>query len=303
MSQIKEQLLQDPGLRVYFGCRECDEPVEDYIEDASFDGTAEPTSEGIGVAETKLACSECGTEYDLVVVADAGEKRVYISGMPDLQVLFHDNTHDHDDYDEFLAEYEPFEPYEVYSQSVRELSEIDMNAPISGTAKAAFLKMLHLQCVAILEAYLSDRLISVISDDDNKMIALIGSSDALRTKEVKLIEIAKQPDYLKRTTKAFLQRFSFHDLEKVAKFYKAVLHVDLYSSDANKSEMDEVIQKRHHIVHRNGRDNDGRAVFITSLDVSRLKQLISDIVERIELAYVEYRKNKYFDNIDDIIPF
>ncbi|MBY3179093.1 hypothetical protein HFO27_31600 [Rhizobium leguminosarum] len=303
MSQIKEQLLQHPGLRVFFGCRKCDEPVEDYIEDASFDWTAEPTSEGIGTAETTLVCPKCGTEHVLVVIADAGEKRVYLPRAPDLAVLFHDNTHDHDGYDEFLAEYEPYEPYEVYSQSIRELSEIDMNAPISGTAKAALLKMLHLQCVAILEAYLSDRLISVVSNDDDKLTALIGSSDALRNKEVKLIEIAKQPDYLKRITKAFLQRFSFHDLEKAAKFYKAVLHVDLYSSDANKSEMDEVIQKRHHIVHRNGRDNDGRAVLITSLDVSRVKQLISDIVEHIELAYVEYRKDRYFDDIDDVLPF
>ncbi|MGY5810007.1 hypothetical protein ACXHXG_20120 [Rhizobium sp. LEGMi198b] len=133
MSSVKEHMLSNDGLKIYFGCRECDEPIEDQVENTAYGWTVDRASDGVGTTETTIACSECQTPYTIYVVADASEKRVYIPEFPDIPVQFHDDTFDHDDYDEFLAEYASYEPFEVYGQSVRELAESPACAPSHGT--------------------------------------------------------------------------------------------------------------------------------------------------------------------------
>lgn len=307
VSSVKEHMLSNHGLKIAFSCPECDEPIEDFIEDASFDWTTERMSDGIGTTETTVTCSGCQTPYTLILVADAGEKSVYIPGLPDVKVRFHDDTYEHDydnDYEEFLAEYDPPEPYAVYEHSVGELRDLDHGSEIYSSAQNAFLKMLYLQYVVVLEAYLSDRLIRLVMDDDKKLLALVGATPALRDKAPKLIEVVKDPDYVAKVTKAHLQGFSFHNLEEVAKFYKAVLKVNLLGDEANEEKLKQVIQVRHHLVHRSGRDKDGKVIPVNSLAVQQVKGLIDDVVKRVEEAYAAYMTEKSRQRLaEDDIPW
>lgn len=306
MGSIKEQMYSSSGLKVSFKCPdpECDCTIEDHVEDTDFDWTQDQTSDGISTAQSHVECPECREVFTVEVVAKGGEKDVIVHDHPETVVRFHDNTFDHDfDYDQFLAEYEPYEPYEVYQQSLRELGDLDSSSKISGENKPTFAKMIYLQYVVILEAYLSDRLIDIIANDEKKLLALVGSCAALRDRTPKLIEMAKDPDLVVKTAKTYLQNFSFHNVTAVAPFYKAVLGVELFSSEANKAELVSVIERRHHLVHRNGRDANGKIVPINDMHVLRVRRLVDNLVGRVEEAYVAYRSARRADDDLGDIPF
>lgn len=89
-------------------------------------------------------------------------------------------------------------------------------------------------------------------------------------------------------SKNYLQRFSFHDLASVAVFYKAVLKMNLFESENHEKEMLDIITMRHDLVHRSGRDNDGKDVVIDDEHIVILKDLMKAVVHRVEAAYTAY---------------
>ncbi|WP_457587243.1 hypothetical protein [Ensifer canadensis] len=299
MSSITEFYWQNSGLKISFDCQKCGDPIDDDIEDAAYDWSTERMSDGIGTANSRVICTNCDEEYDVEVVAKPGEKEVLIANYPGIIVRFHDDTFN-SDHDDFMDDV-PYDAYDVYQQSSKEIGEIDLSSAKMAPVKHQLLKMIYLQHVVMLEAYLSDRLLKLILADDKKLIALIGGIQTLRDFSPPLIQIAKDPDIVKRTAKNYLQLFSFHNFEGVAKLYSAVLKVNIFADDANATEMGDIREKRHHLVHRNGRDKDDKFVAVTVLDVLRVRKLSHEMVERIEGAYRQYRQKKKSE--DDSFPF
>ena len=285
----------EEGLLVNFACpnRRCLNILEYHVEDAVFDFSTDRHSDGIGHAETTVVCDECQDEYEVVVLATGAGKEVTIKGFPHITVEFVDNTFEQE-YDDFLADYKPEDPYGVYNATVIELDNLQHGSTIVPTAKRAFNKMISLQHIIAVEAYLSDRLIKIVSNDNAKLLALVGATATLRDNQPKLIEIAKDPNYVATATKNYLQRFSFHDLASVAGFYKAVLKINLFENEEHEKEMLDIIKMRHDLVHRSGRDNDGKDVVIDDEHVTILKDLMRTLVARIEAAHTAYAAKRFF---------
>ncbi len=282
------------GLLVHFACpnSDCLNVLEHHVTDAIFDFTVfdlsmDRHSDGIGHAETKIVCEDCQQELEVVVLATAVGKEVAIKGFPDVFVEFADNTFEQE-YDDFLADYKPEDPFGVYDATVKELDDLHYGSTILPSAQRAFNKMISLQHIIALEAYLSDRLIKIVTNDSDKLLALVGATPALRDNQPKLIDIAKDPNYVATATKNYLQRFSFHDLASVAVFYKAVLKMNLFENENHEKEMLDIIKMRHDLVHRSGRGNDGKDVAIDDEHIVILRDLMKAVVHRVEEAYTTY---------------
>lgn len=289
MGSLKDQMFERSGLRIRFGCAtmSCGEVIEEAVEDASFDHSAESIGDGVDVATTTVRCPSCERDYTVHVVAYAGSKSVQIEDIPDLLIEYPADT-----YTEFLQEYEPDAPYMVYKTSFSEVLDLDFGSEIYPSGRQAFYKMLFLQYVIIMETYLSDRLIKIVGEDPAKMLALVGATEALREMKTPLIALAGDPNYLRKTVKDYLQRFSFHNLPDVAKFYRAVLKIDLFADEANREQLVNACITRHHLAHRNGVDNDGNKIKIDDAAVQHLRTLVEGIVARVEDAYVKYAGGK-----------
>ncbi|WP_318855002.1 hypothetical protein [Sinorhizobium meliloti] len=300
MTPIPERFLQPASFQIQFDCPKCGEPVEDEIDDVAFDWTADRMSDGIGTVASKVYCQECGAEHDVEVIAKPGEKQVVLVKHPETVIRFHDDTFD-GDIDAFLDSYIPYDAFEVYQEAHKEIGNIDLSAAGLLPVKHALLRMLYVQYVVILEAYLSDRLINLILNDNEKLIALIGTVEALRNTTPKLIEIAKDPDIVVKHVKSYLHEFSFHKFSEAAKLYRAVLGVNIFADEANAKEMDEIRVKRHHLIHRNGRDNEGKYVAVTAMEVLRVRKLVDEMVRRIEDVYQRYEFEKALEA--ETLPF
>ncbi|ANM04131.1 hypothetical protein AMC78_CH02038 [Rhizobium phaseoli] len=295
MVSIKDLMhAADAGLLVNFACPNagCQNILEYHVEDATFDITTDRASDGIGYAETSIVCEDCNEQFAVVVRASGVGKEVSIKGYPDTQVEFSDNTFEQE-YDDYLAEYKPDDPYGVYNATIRELDNLQHGSEIMPSARPAFYKMVCLQHIIAVEAYLSDRLIKTVTSDNDKLLALVGATPALRDTQPKLIDIAKDPNYVATATKNYLQRFSFHDLAKVAEFYKAVLKIKLFENEEHEKELLDIIKMRHDLVHRSGRDNEGRDTLIEDEHVTILKDLMMGVVTRIEAAHTAYVTKRF----------
>lgn len=300
MGSMKDLIdAADDGLLVNFACPnpDCQNILEYHVEDAAFDVSTERHSDGIGYARTIVVCEDCEDEFEVEVRASGAGKEVSIKGFPKTLVEFSDNTFEQE-YDDYLAEYKPEDPYGVYNLTIIELDDLFHGSSIVPSARRGFNKMICLQHIIALEAYLSDRLIKIVTNDRTKLLALVGATPALRDIKPKLIDVAKDPDFVAKSTKDYLQRFSFHDLASVAGFYKAVLKIDLFENDEHEKEMLDIIKMRHDLVHRSGRDNDGKDVVIDDEHVTILKEIMTTLVTRIEAAHTAYAAKRFFGGAD-----
>ncbi|TAV50391.1 hypothetical protein ELI30_19770 [Rhizobium leguminosarum] len=290
MGSMKDPMdAVDEGLLVNFACPnpDCQNILEYHVEDAAFDFSTDRHADGIGYAETRVVCEECQDEFEVVVLATGVGKEVTIKGFPNSMVEFVDNSFEQE-YDDFLAEYNPEDPFGVYNATIRELDNLHHGSTIMPSAVRAFNKMVCLWHIIAVETYLSDRLIKIVTNDSDKLLALVGGTPALRDITPKLIDVAKDPNFVAKYTKDYLQRFSFHNLASVAGFYKAVLKINLFENDEHEKELLDIIKMRHDLVHRSGRNNEGKDVVIDDEHVTILKGLMTSLVTRIEAAHNAY---------------
>lgn len=297
MMGLVKRLLDEPaGLKITFVCpnEACEAEIEDHVEDTVFDWTADRTSDGISQVTSYVTCQECDSDYTIEVVATGGEKQVSIDGHPDVPVEFVDDTFEpYDmDYEDYLAQFEPVDPEDVFERSLYDIEQILLSNSSGSPSRQALLRMLYLQYVVALEAYLSDRMISIIISDEYKLVALVGSLPGLRDQDTKFIDVAKKRTYALDTTKAYLQAFSFHAIDKVEKMFKAVLGVSLFENGDIEKEVVTMINTRHDLVHRNGRNPAGKHTSLTGEDLTRAKELVRSVFTRVEAAYADYVKNR-----------
>lgn len=296
MGLVKRLLDESAGLKITFMCpnEECEAEIEDHVEDTAFDWSADSTADGISQVTSYVTCEECATEYTIEVVATGGEKQVHIENYLEVPVDFTDDTFGpYDlDYDDYLAQFDPVNPEEVFEKTLYDIDQILISNSPASPSRQALLRMLYLQYVVALEAYLSDRMINIVTRDEHKLVALVGSLPGLRDQETKLIEIAKKSTYALDATKAYLQAFSFHAIDKVEKMFKAVLDRSLFDSGDIEKEIIAMINTRHDLVHRNGRNPAGQQTSLRDQDLKRAKELVQSVFARVEAAYSDYLKTR-----------
>ncbi len=86
-------------------------------------------------------------------------------------------------------------------------------------------------------------------------------------------------DDIKDIAKAYLGDLIYHNLHKIKPMYKDVLDV---AFPKNLSSIFNAIQKRHDIVHRNGKDKDGNVIKIAPRDVELVIKNMKTFIKNID---------------------
>jgi hypothetical protein len=146
--------------------------------------------------------------------------------------------------------------------------------------------------ISALEAYLWETVVFLIENHPPTLKDVITKVAAFHAKE-KSVTLAEafelQGDGFKKKVKDYLIGLSWHDVKKVAPLFKTVLAVPLNSWEFFKA----AVGKRHHIVHRSGRDHDGIAVDVTRQEIERLNADVHEFAGHI----YEQVKNR-FQNLE-----
>lgn len=85
-------------------------------------------------------------------------------------------------------------------------------------------------------------------------------------------------DSLDMIIKGALTSIVYHDIELVRKLYKKVADIELPTTKS----IEEAIQIRHDIVHRNGKDKDGNLHTVTRTDVEILSDHVMNFIYEVD---------------------
>ena len=271
-----------------FECSRCDEVIiESGFDLPSFDYSAEVHSDGWGVEAVHVKCSTCKKEYLVEISNMFDQFEAEIPAEAGIQVDVSaevDFPGDDEDYREYLKSYVPDEPGERYRHSLQKLDEM-VGAARQLASYPMFHRMLLLQHVAMMEAYLCDRLITLVALEKVR-VDLIKGHRSLGDQSYPLAAVASDPALVVQKTTAFLKDQLYHELDAVERLFKAALGASPFPDEQTKGFLKLAMINRHHCVHRDGKDNEGAVVGeVNEPYISEVREKIKGLVAHIERSF------------------
>ncbi len=215
-----------------------------------------------------------------------------------------------DDYNDFYDDYDYNTEVGYYEDFKREIVEIYSILEDSKNLihKNSLHKMLYAHTITIMETYLSDTLIQKILSSEEIKRKFIEKYTDYDTKKICFKDILSELEKLEKTIKTDLQELIYHNLGKIKPIYKAILDIE-FGDDTSK--IMQCVNKRHHIVHRNGKDKEDNPIQINIEDVEdvleKVYNFISNIEQQIspsiEIEDIKALKNSAIITNDIELPF
>lgn len=154
-----------------------------------------------------------------------------------------------------------------------------LNTSSKGESRELLFRLLFVNAVTILETFLSDTFINTISADQFLLKKFVASNPDFKDRKFSLNELFDCLDKIEKDVRNYLLDLIWHNLPKVKEIYRSTLSIDF--PDSMKPLYAAVI-KRHDIVHRNGRDKEGRQIKVSRQDVEDILTTVRDLADHID---------------------
>ena len=273
-----------------FDCPECSSEVATTVPVPEPNYAAEDGSDMTVFGDTYASCPECGTEFHFSAWSGPHSCSLEFPDYPERKVRVGTPSYSPDDWENYAT---PESPYEIFVQSDAQLTEVleEQGSPFDGADLIN--RMVFAHYIGALEAYLADTMLNSVETNERAFTKLLTSDDELRREKVGLVEIAKNPDWIRNRIRTYLRDVRWHNLAKADALYKVALDIDLFKIlGTGKERLFVAVQRRHDCVHRNGFDVSGHRLTVFTAgyvrDLAKLvRRLVEGIHERMELAKVE----------------
>ncbi|EMW0841610.1 TPA: HEPN/Toprim-associated domain-containing protein [Enterobacter hormaechei] len=200
-------------------------------------------------------------------------------------------TDDFDDLEEKHAG--ATQPLRHARQSLSELSTLVASAP----ENPVLVRMCYSGIITVMEAYLADIFIRAVKHPPVKR-RFVESYEAFQNSSKKpLSEVFNLLDSLDKTIETALLSLSFHHIATVKKLYQECLLVSFPPDILNDIARSVII--RHDIVHRNGRDKNGKHHLIEGYHVNELEELMHVFLAGIDKQILDGLQLQ-FENKNDV---
>ncbi len=191
-------------------------------------------------------------------------------------------------------EYTVTEPYQNFINHIEQINELT-NLTIDSKLKKSLLKMLFVSIITAMETYLKDTFIINLFESDTYINNFLDRNKEINEQKYSLKNIKEDSDFINNKIKKYLASKMWHNLRKVDGLYREAFDKKLCLT----KDLVSAVEKRHDIVHRNGKTKDGKEVKISKEDVINMKSNISDFITDIEdsldniQVIHKYRSNKF----------
>ncbi|ESZ64721.1 hypothetical protein [Mesorhizobium sp. L103C131B0] len=183
------------------------------------------------------------------------------------------------EYWHYLRNYVPNEPAQRYTHSGQQLDELAEDARHLDSYPA-FHRMMLVQRVAMVEAYLADRLITLVTNFPDVAKKLVLGHHPLKGQSFPLEAIVANPGLVTEKITSYLKSLMYHELGLVAKLYRVALDVEIFPDPISERVMKDAMVNRHHCVHRDGKDNSGNV--LTAIDAAYVAQARESFILMVE---------------------
>lgn len=310
MSDFNFNLIAS-SISIKFTCPFCNEENETdgyYVPEPDY--SAETGHESTNSEYYKHNCIKCDELFNIELhnsynggygqIESDSDNGIDINDI-DIEEYYNDFYDDYD-YNTEVGYYEDFKREIVEIYSILENSKNLIH-------KNSLHKMLYAHTITIMETYLSDTLIQKILSSKEIKRKFIENYTDYDTKKICFKDILSELEKLEKTIKTDLQELIYHNLGKIKPIYKAILDIEFGKDETSK--IMQCVNKRHHIVHRNGKDKDNNQIQINIEDVEdvleKVYNFISNIEKQIspsiEIENIKALKNSAIITNDIELPF
>ena len=299
------------SISIKFTCPFCNEENETddyYVPEPDY--SAETGHESTNSEYYKHNCIKCDELFNIELhnsynggygqIESDSDNGIDINDI-DIEEYYNDFYDDYD-YNTEVGYYEDFKREIVEIYSILENSKNLIH-------KNSLHKMLYAHTITIMETYLSDTLIQKILSSKEIKRKFIENYTDYDTKKICFKDILSELEKLEKTIKTDLQELIYHNLGKIKPIYKAILDIEFGKDETSK--IKQCVNKRHHIVHRNGKDKEDNPIQINIKDVEdvleKVYNFISNIEKQIspsiEIENIKALKNSAIITNDIELPF
>ena len=281
----------------YWDCPSCTHDNASELEIPEFSPTSDRPRDWASIDLILIDCENCDEEFEGTVTNSVIGVEFHIKGSdgksieidaPDDFYLYQQYDQDYSDWLDFDASDDPFSEY---IDSYHHISDLiaDYN---NHHSSEIVIRMVFVHHITALEAYLSDTLINYVLENKSAMIKLLKADDEIRKKKFTIEQIADKEDLVENEVKSYLRGIMYHNLSRVQFLYRATLGIDIFDLDISRAELEKAVEIRHHCVHRNGKDKEGKPLeILTRKYVDKIGELIRKLVE--------YTDNKLIEKLSD----
>lgn len=272
-----------PNVTVQFECtaEECDGLIEENVDVSDPNLIAERMSDGDAIETHDITCPDCGRDYVVETVSSLGGVTASLEGggYVDAEINYEPDV---DDYDDFLLRYQPAnDTVGGYEDARDDLLALLLSHGADPTS--ILNRMVFSQMIAILEAYLSDKILRLVSDHAQIKARIVDNANFVKEAKLSLAEAMADPSAAEKRFKLGLQKILYHDFDKVSKLYVVALKGTFFPTDSSvERDVEAAILARHDCVHRNGRKLDGSVHAFDYVAIRTLSKQIDALVNHLE---------------------
>lgn len=164
-----------------------------------------------------------------------------------------------------------------FSGSILDIEKL-LDTTVEASVMYYLYKLLYVNVITAMETYLSDTFISNVISDKKLMRKFVESLPEFNKQKFVLSDVYKEFETIEDKTKKYLADTVWHNLHKIKPMYKSTLDI----SFPDMTDIMRAIEIRHHIVHRNGKDKDGKDIMIAKDDVIKLIDNVEDFVRCVD---------------------
>lgn len=233
-------------------------------------------------------CKNCEKEFNVIITNG------YYGGSGDIEdveeiINVEESIPGEDDeyYDKLLFK-------ETHSDTEKALEAIE---PLPQEIKENLYRLLYANIISKLEAFLCDTIVSYVLECDEHKKKFVQNYEPLATQKFQMSAIYAKYQNLDKIIKGALVSIVYHDIELVRKLYKKTADIDLPDT----KEIEEAIQIRHHIIHRNGKDKEGNVISIKKEDVVALSDSVSDFIVDVDSLLANKKFSAILPDINYIL--
>ena len=257
------------SVTVKYECPNCGHINEDTFGVPQPDLSAETHHDSINQDFDDAICGNCDSEFNVIL------SNGYYGGdgeIEDVETILDVEEHipgeDDDYYDKLL--------YDATHTDIEKM--LDSSSALPEDVKPMLFKLLYANAITMMETYLGDTLKREVLKDEAGIRCFVENYSKFQKRQIKLSDLYNERDALPKLIRDTLDNILYHDLPKIKPIYNAVLNIDL----GNISELCRAVSVRHHIVHRNGHDHDGKEFEITKDDVQQLQDKVKKLIELVD---------------------
>lgn len=274
------------SVKLEFDCAQCGQRVEtnEEIEVPSPDFSAETSHDSQNENEGYAICETCGEHYEIDLINGYGGGYIWVKGLADnaeIEVKEIAETLDYET-EAILSNSEFKETFDMSIDKIRNLNELLIPSKVIGQ----FLKNnLYVSIVASMETYLSDAFINTIDKKNEKYLRqFVDCFKKYQERKIKLSELYFFYDSIKTDVIKDLKDTTFHNIVQSKYFYGKALKINF---PEELSGLLSIVEKRHDIIHRNGKTKEGPEVILSTSEVNRAIKTVTEFINFIDIQILE----------------